>query len=186
MRRVLIVGSGGAGKSTLARALGVRLGLPVVHLDRLYWRSGWEGTPLGEWIPAVERVLEGAAWVIDGNYGGTLERRLAAADTAVFLDLPRALCSWRIVRRRVRWSGRSRPDMAAGCPERLSWDFVRWVWRYPEARRPGVLAQLEAAEGVRVVRLRSRRDVRAFLASLPPPAGDGGARPPRSGGASGP
>ena len=174
MRRVLVIGSGGAGKSTFARTLGARLGLPVVHLDRLYWRPGWEPTPLREWGPAVERVLEGEAWIVDGNYGGTLERRLAAADTAVFLDLPRWLCLWRVVRRRVRYAGRSRPDVAEGCPERLSWDFVRWVWRYPEARRPGVLARLEAAEGVRAVRLQSRREVRSFLAALPPRGGAAG------------
>lgn len=168
MRRVLVIGSGGAGKSTLARALGARLGLPVVHLDRLYWRPGWEETPLREWVPTVERILDGEAWVIDGNYGGTLERRLAACDTAVFLDLPRVLCLWRVVRRRVRYAGRTRPDTAAGCPERLSWDFVRWIWRYPEHRRARGVATLAAAEGVRVVHLRSRREVRDFLDALPP------------------
>lgn len=171
MRRVLVIGSGGAGKSTFAHALGARLGLPVVHLDRLYWRAGWEETPLREWVPTVERLLAGDAWVIDGNYGGTMERRLAVADTAVFLDLPRWLCLWRIVRRRLRYAGRSRPDIAEGCPERLSWDFVRWIWRYPATRRPGVLARLAAAEGVRVVRLRSRQEVREFLAALPPTNG---------------
>lgn len=167
MRRVLVIGSGGEGKSTFARALGARLGLPVVHLDRLYLRPGWEVTPLQEWVPTVERILDGEAWVIDGNYGGTLDRRLSACDTAVFLDLPRVLCLWRVVRRRIRYAGRSRPDTAAGCPERLSWEFVRWICRYPEHRRPRVLATLAAAEGVRVVRLRSRREVRDFLDALP-------------------
>ena len=165
---MLIIGSGGAGKSTVARALGARLELPVVHLDRLYWRAGWRETPLEEWLPVVDRVLHGRAWVIDGNYGGTLERRLAAADTAIFLDMPRALCLWRVVRRRLQYAGRSRPDIAEGCPERLSWEFVRWIWEYPQKRRPGVLMTLAGAEGVRVVRLRSRREVEAFLAGLPP------------------
>lgn len=167
MRRVLVIGSGGAGKSTFAREVGARTGLPVVHLDALFWRAGWTQTSKDEWLRTIDALLEGDAWVLDGNYGGTLERRIAAADTVVFLDLPRAVCLWRAVRRWMRYRGRSRPDMAEGCPEQLHREFVRWVWNYPRVQRPRVLKMLEAAPpGTRVVVLRSRREVSAFLASL--------------------
>ena len=168
MRRVLVIGSGGAGKSTLARAIGARLGLPVVHLDRLYWRPGWRKPSSGAWAETIDREVAADAWVMDGNFGETMDRRLAAADTVVFLDLPRLLCLWRVVRRRFRYAGRSRPDMTEGCPERLDAEFLAWIWGYPATRRPRVLARLAAAGHVRVVQLRSRREVRQFLADLPP------------------
>ena len=167
MRRVLVIGSGGAGKSTLAARIGERTGLPVVHLDALYWRPGWEPTPPGEWAARVAALCARDAWVMDGNYGGTLDARLAACDTVIFLDLPRAVCLARVVRRWLRYRGRSRPDMAPGCDERLSAEFLRWVWEYPRRRRPGVLQRL-AASGRDVVVLRSARDADRFVAGLAP------------------
>lgn len=164
MRKILVIGSGGSGKSTFAERLGVRTGLPVIHLDSLFWRAGWCEPPRDEWAARVDELLKRDEWIMDGNYGGTLERRLAACDTVVFLDLPRVLCLWRIIWRSVRYRGRSRPDMAEGCPERLTWEFVRWVWGYPRTRRPGVLKKLgELREGQKVYVLRSRREVRRFL-----------------------
>ncbi len=73
---------------------------------------------------------------MDGNYGGTLARRLAACDTVVFLDMPRLLCLLRVVRCFLRYRGRSRPGMAAGCHEQLTWSFLCWIWQYPRRRWP--------------------------------------------------
>ena len=146
MRRVLIIGSGGAGKSTFASRLSRRTGLPLIHLDSLYWQPGWIETPAAEWDQTIEQLLGRDTWIMDGNYGRTLERRLAACDTVIFLDLPRLLCLQRIIRRRLQFHGRSRPDMREGCPERLSWEYIQWVWTYPERRRPGILARLAALE----------------------------------------
>ena len=89
MRRVAIIGSSGAGKSTLARRLGERTGLPVVHLDEHFWRPGWVETSRGEWRAVQTALCAQDAWIMDGNYSGTLDVRLARADTVVFLDLPR-------------------------------------------------------------------------------------------------
>lgn len=167
--RMLIIGPGGAGKSTLARRVGARTGTPVIHLDARYWRAGWVETPPEEWTRDVATLTSREAWVMDGNYGGTLPMRVAASDTIVFLDMPRLRCIVRVARRALRYRGRSRPDMAEGCPERLTWEFVRWIWTYPARRRPGVLAQLRdaTAAGKRVAILRSTREVDAFVAALP-------------------
>jgi len=105
MRRVLVIGSGGAGKSTFARRLAQCAGLPLIHLDAIYWKPGWLETPKEEWTQVVESLLAGERWVMDGNYGGTLEQRLASCDTVVFLDLPRSLCLWRAAVRWVRFRG---------------------------------------------------------------------------------
>lgn len=168
MRRVLVIGSGGAGKSTFAARLAEHTGLPLIHLDRLYWRPGWTEPPGDEWAETVEQLVQRERWIMDGNYGGTLERRLAACDTVVFLDLPRTVCLTRVLRRRIRFRGRARPDMTPGCPERLSWEFIRWIWTYPARRRPKILKRLyELRAGQRAVILRSQRAVEEFFRSLP-------------------
>lgn len=167
MRRILVIGSGGAGKSTFARRLGGLLGLEVIHLDALYWSAGWVETPKDVWRERVGELVRREAWVMDGNYSGTLELRLAACDTVVFLDLPRAACVWGILKRAFIYRRATRPDMARGCPERVTADFLRWVWNYPARARPKVLKLLaEHAGGRRVVRLRTRAEVEEFLARV--------------------
>jgi adenylate kinase family enzyme len=115
----------------------------------------------------VEDVAGGPSWIIDGNYGRTLERRLARADSVFFLDLPRLLCIARVLRRRVVYSGCSRPSVAEGCPERVTWEFLQWIWTFGKRKRPEVIARLSEVEKEKtVVILRSRREVRAYLARL--------------------
>lgn len=167
MKRVLVIGSGGAGKSTLARRLGERLGLPVVHLDVCYWRPGWVETPKEEWRQKVEELCAHEAWVMDGNFSATLDARLAACDTVVFIDLPRTVCVWRVLKRLFMYRNATRPDMAAGCGEKLDWKFLHWVWTFPSRTRPKVLARIEGlAADKRVYRLRSRAEVERFLAEV--------------------
>ncbi len=183
MRRVIVIGSGGAGKSTFARRLADLSGLPLVHLDALYWRPGWVPTPDADWDRVMEELAGGDSWIIDGNYGRTLSRRVAASDTIIFLDLPRLVCIWRLLRRRFEYRTQRRPELPAGCEEKLSWEFLYWVWTYPSRRRPGILRQLAAVrDEKRVLILRTRAEVERFLHTVRsiardssrPPGGDGG------------
>jgi adenylate kinase family enzyme len=167
MRRILIVGCPGSGKSTVARRLAALSRLPLIHLDQLYWLPGWVEPEKARWRQRLEEALAGPEWIIDGNYGGTLGLRLLAAEAVVVLDLPRWLCVLRVLRRVVTGWGRTRPDMAAGCPERLQWDFLRYIWNFRSRQFPQVLAELKRFSG-RVIVLRSRGEVRRFLDSFPP------------------
>jgi len=167
MRKVLVIGSGGAGKSTFARRLSRSTGLPLIHLDAFYWRPGWVETPKEEWVRLVEQMLAGDSWVMDGNYGGTLDQRLAASDTVIFLDLPRPVCLWRAVVRWLKFHGRSRSDMTEGCPERLTWEFVRWIWTYPVERRPKIMERLSRLDSnTGVIVLGSGSEVEEFFRRL--------------------
>ncbi len=184
-RRILVLGNSGSGKSTLARQVGAGLGLPVVHLDALYWQAGWVEPTRGEWAETVAAAVADDAWVMDGDYGGTAEARLARADAVVLLDLPRPLCLWRVLVRRVRHHGRTRPDMADGCPERINWGFLVWIWRYPRRSRAAMLDRLAVVPAGRPVYVfRRPRQVRAFTRAvdrhrrLPDPV-PAAARPPR-------
>jgi len=166
MKRVLVIGSGGSGKSTFARRLGERLNIEVKHLDRFYWRPGWQQPPKEEWLNTVKELTSDGFWIIDGNFGGTLGTRIQRSDTIVFLDLPRLLCLWRIAKRRVLYRSRSRPDMGEGCPEKLDWEFIRWIWGYSRTSRPKVVRLLrEHSSSKQIVWLRSTAEVETFLAS---------------------
>ena len=152
MRRVLVLGCPGAGKSTLARSLGEALSLPVVHLDKLWWKSGWINRTEGEFDALLDTVLLGEEWVIDGNYLRTLPRRLERCDAVVLLDYPRQVCLFRALRRILSWRGRTRP-------------FVRWIWEFHRTQRPQVLELLDGWTGEKHV-FRSPKDCARFLAKL--------------------
>jgi len=139
MRRVLVLGPCGAGKSTFARRLGDATGLPVVYLDQEFWKPGWVMTPRAVWEQRVRELAAGDRWVMDGNYDSTLHLRTPRADTIVYLDFPRRLFMARIFRRIAADHGRTRVDMAPGCPERLNLEFFRFAWNFNRDVRPAVL-----------------------------------------------
>ena len=168
MRRVAVVGPGGAGKSTFARELGRRLGIPVVHLDAHYWQSGWAAPSPPAWRATQIELLSGERWIADGNYGATFDIRFARADTVIVLAPPRLVCLAGALRRTLGRHGQA--VQAPGCPERLDIGFLRWIWRYPTTSRPRLDAALERhGERLRIVELRSRRQAAAFLDDLDAP-----------------
>jgi adenylate kinase family enzyme len=130
MRRVVVIGISGAGKSTFARALAGKTGLPLFHLDKEYWHPGWRETPRAE------------RWIMEGNYAGTLDLRLPRADTVFWFDYPALKCLARVLRRLASSCGTVRVDMGRGCPERLDWEFLRYVWRFNKVERPKTLTAL--------------------------------------------
>jgi adenylate kinase family enzyme len=142
MQKVAIIGSCGAGKSTLAVNLGKKLNLPVIHLDAYYWQSGWQETDAQKWLQIQQELIKGNSWIIDGNYGKTMGIRLAAADTVIWLDFNRYLCLWRMCQRYLKYPGKTRPDMAANCPERLNRKFIQYVWNFPRIHRSKIIDKL--------------------------------------------
>ena len=168
MRRVLIVGSAGAGKSTLARRLGAIVGLPVIHLDAHYWNAGWKETPQDAWKQRVAELLRGDAWIMDGNYGSTLPERVAAADTVILLELSRVRCLYRVLVRSIRHRGRARADLNPECLEQLpDLEFIRWIWRYPRKSLPRVRQILRVqASGREIVTLRSPGEIERYVESV--------------------
>jgi adenylate kinase family enzyme len=167
MQRILLLGPGGAGKSTLARALGARLALPVIHLDREYWRPGWVAPARAEWLARVTALAAAERWVMDGNFSASLEPRLARCDTVLLVVPPARTCLARVVRRRLAHRGTTRVDMAPGCEERLTLEFLWWIASYRRRRLPAMRRRLAALPpSVAVHELRSPDAVVALLAAV--------------------
>lgn len=166
----MIIGCGGAGKSTLARTIGEILEMPVIHLDQAYWKPNWEERDKQEWARIVTTLADQEEWILDGNYGGTMDIRLQRADTVLFLDRSRWLCVYQVLKRWWQTRGRTRSDMAEGCAERFSFPFLHYVFFYNKTRRPGILKKLNALSSKQTVfRLRSQREIEHFIATLSRP-----------------
>lgn len=144
MKRVAVIGCGGSGKSTMSRKLGEITNLPVYHLDALHFEPGWVAMPKDRWVQLQQQIIQEDKWIIDGNYGRTIDIRMNEADTIIFFDLPRWITLYRVIKRRMMYHGRTRPDLREGCPERLDWKFLRWVWGYRSTQRPDLIKKLES------------------------------------------
>lgn len=166
MERIVIIGCGGAGKSTLARQLGEKLNIPVVHLDKLFWNPGWVEKSQEEFDVLHEQELAKEKWIMDGNFNRTMPQRIARCDTVIYLDFSRIACLLGVLKRVLTTYGKVRPDMGEGCPERIDFEFLKWVWDYNKNKRERNYKLLNEAQHAETIVLKNRRMVRKFLAQL--------------------
>lgn len=163
MRRVLIIGNAGSGKTTFAGKLAEKTGLPLVHLDQLYWRGAWEHLSREEFDTALQSELEKPEWIIDGNFNRTIPHRLTYCDTVFFFDLPTASCLWGITKRVLQNYGKTRADMGGNCEERFDSNklsLYRSVWRFNKMHRKEYYRLLE---NTNVIVFKSRKQVDKYL-----------------------
>ncbi len=148
MKRIMIIGASGSGKTTLARALGKSLNLPVIHIDPMYFTEGWVQRAREETEALIHEAIQAPEWVFEGNCSSTFDERAELADLIVVLELGRVRRVLRTLWRSLRFYGRTRPEMASGCPERLNLEFhFGWVWNYDTNSRPKMEAFVERWQG---------------------------------------
>jgi adenylate kinase family enzyme len=166
VERIAVIGCGGAGKTTLSRRIGELLDVPVVHIDSHYWRDDAgrrvESTP-EQWAARHRELVAGDRWVMDGMKLGVLPDRLEHADTVVYLDVSTCACLAGVLRRRLRFHGRLRPDL--GVYDRINWEFIGWICSFRRRQRPRILELLAGYDGAIVV-LKRRREARRLLEDL--------------------
>ena len=169
MRRILVTGNAGSGKTSVAQLLASQTALVYIGLDSIVWKPGWLKTPAPERQEKESAIAETPTWVVDG----VSLLILRAADTVVFLDYPRYKCFWRVLFRNIPYLFRSRPGLPERCPEiSIVPTLIKIIWRFPQKVRPGILSECHAT-GKRVVQIRSNSELKRFLSSV-------GARPNNS------
>jgi len=170
VKRIMIVGQPGSGKSSLAHALGQRSGLPVIHIDKIHWRPGWVERSKAEKTRLCQEAEQGDRWIFEGGHSTTWRSRLARADMLIWIDRPVGLRLWRVLKRAIVGLGRTRPDMADGCPERLRSlpEFVHYIWTTRKSGSAKIAKLTEFAPGhCKVVHLSSDEEVAEFVAHFP-------------------
>lgn len=163
MKRIIIIGNTGAGKTTFAKKLAEKTGLPLVHLDKIWWCGEWEHVSREEFDEVLGRELEKEEWIIDGNYNRTLPRRLSYADAVFFFDFPTVTCLWGITKRILKSHGKSRDDMGGHCPEsfKKASALYRSTLSYNRRNRKRYYEMIKKCDNVIV--FRNRREVKSYI-----------------------
>jgi adenylate kinase family enzyme len=163
--RILIVGCSGGGKSTLSQQIARRFKLTYISTDRdVLWLPGWVQRTGSEQRRIIEELIRQERWIMDGTGTSTFDIRVPRSDIVIWVRMPRSVNIRGILGRWMRYVGRTRPEMAPGCPERMDWEFFRFVWTWEKEFAPGVLAGLEQHAGDKpVLVLKSRRQMRELL-----------------------
>lgn len=168
MQRILIIGNAGSGKTTFAKQLSQKLGLPLIHLDRLFWNGNWEHISREEFDALLQAELEKPQWIIDGNFNRTLPHRLRYCDQVFFFDLPTWVCLWGITKRLFENYGKTRSDMGGSCPEYFDSQKLepyRNVLSFNRQHRKDYYKLLEMATHAKVTVFRNRKQVKEFMDS---------------------
>ncbi|MBZ5200928.1 topology modulation protein [Planomicrobium chinense] len=173
MKKVMVTGvSAGAGKSTFAAELGKKLDIPVYHLDSIYWKAGWIEADPEEFRAAQEKITAGDRWIIEGNYTASFDIRMKEADTFIYLEVPLSVCLYRVLKRWLTNLGKTRPDMAEGCPEKMEWAFLKFIITTYKARKGKMRAYmqefLEADLANQVIFLNNQKQIDGFIKGVCP------------------
>ncbi|GAB3798694.1 DNA topology modulation protein [Virgibacillus kimchii] len=167
MKKIAIIGSSGAGKSTLARQLSTLLNIPAYHLDAVFWKPGWKNISREELINETTKILEkNDSWIIDGNYGETMDLRLQQADTIIFLNYKTITCLYGIIKRRIQYHKQTRPDMGKDCPEKLDWEFFQYVKQFNRKKVPLIYERLSKLENKNILIFKRRKELNNYLTKL--------------------
>lgn len=167
MKKISVIGSPGAGKSTFAKGLSNAIGIKVYHLDRLFWKPGWVHITREELMEKVNLVFEEDEWIIDGNYQNTLESRFEESDTIFFLDYSLIICLWGIFKRRFEFRNKKREDITEGCHEKLDFEFFWYVVMFRLKQRPMIYEHLnEYRENRKIILFKNIKQARNYIENM--------------------
>lgn len=167
MHKIIVIGCPGSGKSTLSAIISQKLSLPLVHLDSLFWKSGWKESTQEEFDAKLMNELNKDCWVIDGNYNRTMNLRMRCADTVIYLDYPARICLWRVIKRVIKSYGKTRPDMGEECPERFDIEFMRYIAGFNKREKEKIIDKLKTVcENKKIIIIRNEKDRASFIDML--------------------
>ena len=164
MKKIIIIGSCGSGKSTFAKALSKKLNLPLIGLDQCYWKHGWVRPEREEWRKRVSELVKGENWIMEGNYQSTFDIRFPASDTIIVLNINRFICFWRIWKRRIL---KNRTDKLDSCDEKIDFELMKWVlWDYPTRGKKQINGFLSQYSDKDIIIIRKSKDLKRFMSNF--------------------
>ena len=166
-KRILVIGSCGAGKSTFSKKLYKILKLPLIHLDKYYHKPNWKEPKKEDWEKTVQKLVRRQEWIIDGNYGDSFDIRIPRSDTIIYLDYSSAICCWRVIKRVITDYGKKRSDMAEGCKEEFDLSFLKFVLTFNSRNRANIYHRLnKVKKNKNIIVLRNNKEVKGFLSQF--------------------
>ena len=163
VKRICIIGRPGSGKSTFAKKLAEKTGIPIVHLDQLWWKENWIESTKEEFISKLKYELEKESWIMDGNYSSTLKMRCAIADILYVYDLPKIQSLFGYIKRAILNRGRSRADMPNNCVEKIEFEFMKYIWNF---KLDDLKSLEEEFPHLKVIVMKSHKDAEKILQSV--------------------
>ncbi len=166
MRKIFVTGNIGSGKTTLCRKLSTRLNIPTYHFDQIVWLPGWKRRSQKQRDTITQQLLNREEWIIDGVSVSDL--LMDPADTFIFLDFPRWICFWRMIKRNIQCRFKSRPEMPVDCHDyRNIFLIIRAIWSFPRKHNPWVLAAMEKMKAEKhIIHIRNNHELNIFLGSI--------------------
>lgn len=164
MKKIMVIGSPGAGKSTFAFKLSEKTHIELFHIDKLFWKPNWIHISTDELQEKLKEIMALDSWIIDGNYSGTMEMRLREADTVIWLNYSIITCLYGIIKRKFMYKSKARPDITDGCKENLNWEFFKFVITFHLCQKKKTHKILDGySQQNRVIIFKKRKDANKFL-----------------------
>ncbi|MBR1540386.1 MAG: topology modulation protein [Clostridia bacterium] len=157
-KKIAVIGGSGTGKTTLTTNLGKDLNLPVMHIDGVHHLENWEIRDKEERDKIILEKANTDRWIIDGTYTSTLEDRVKLAELVIYLDYSSFSQVKGVLKRYLKHPGEDRPEMP-GCPEKMSWEFLKWVWNWRKNKREKVLKAISQVDSSKILIFKSRRQL---------------------------
>lgn len=164
MKRIVVIGNNGSGKSIFSARLGEKTKNPVIHLDTHFHLPGWKKRPSEEFYALVDNFIKKDRWIIDGLYRKTLIKRIEAADTIIFLDIPKYKTFYRIFKRRIIYRKGKRPDMPDFLNEQISFTLIRKNILFNKKEIYKILDNYSGKK--KIIILKNNKEIENFLTNI--------------------